>query len=225
MVLITGDGGDNILLGGDGSDTIDGGAGDDILFGHGAGGESPTAGQIDAIRVATGLSLSVFAAAAPGDPGRLFVGELRTGAIKILDLATGAILPTPFLDLPDSRIGQTGERGLLGFAFDPDYANNRQIFVSIVNPAGNTEILRFTTSVNNPNQIDPASETLIWTFPRNAPLDNHNGGWIGFGPDGYLYLASGDGGGGGDPNNFAQNPNSLLGKMLRIDVARWRLLP
>ncbi|HEV2043537.1 MAG TPA: PQQ-dependent sugar dehydrogenase, partial [Sphingomicrobium sp.] len=122
------------------------------------------------------------------------------------------------LDLPDSRIGQVGEQGLLGFAFHPDFANNRQVFVSIVNPAGNTEILRFTTFAGDPNRIDPASETLIWTFPRTSET-NHNGGWIGFGPDGYLYIASGDGGGGGDPNNFAQNPNSLFGKMLRIDVA------
>ena len=174
---------------------------------------------MNAIRVATGLSLPIFASAAPGDPGRLFVGELRTGMIKILDLASGVTAATPFLDLPDSRIGQTGERGLLGFAFHPDFANNRQVFVSIVNPAGNTEIIRFTTFADNPNRIDPASEALVWTFPRSAPLDNHNGGWIGFGPDGYLYIASGDGGGGGgDPNNLAQNPNSLMGKMLRIDV-------
>ena len=219
MVVITGDDGNNILRGGDGSDTIDGGAGDDILFGHGAGGESPTAGQINAIRVATGLSSPVFASAAPGDPGRLFIGELRTGIIKILDLASGVTAVTPFLDLPDSRIGQVGERGFLGFAFHPDFANNRQVFVSIVNPAGNTEILRFTTFADDPNRIDPASETLIWTFPRNAPLSNHNGGWIGFGPDGYLYIASGDGGGSGDPDNLAQDRNSLMGKMLRIDVS------
>ena len=213
-------GGDDIdiLRGGDSSDSLFGGAGDDILFGHGDGGRDPEAGAIAATRVANGLDRPVFATAAPGDPGHLYVGELRTGDIRILDIASGTIAPTPFLDLDNARLGSSGEQGFLGFAFHPDFEDNRQLFVSLTNPAGETEILRFETFADDPTRVDPASETLIWTFPRNPEATNHGGGWIDFGPDGYLYIASGDGGPGNDPNNEAQDTGSFLGKILRIDV-------
>lgn len=224
--LLGGRGGDEIagglghdrLRGGDGSDRLFGGDGNDLIFGHGDGGADPDAGAIAATRVATGLSRPVYAASAPGDPGHLYIGELRTGDIKILDLATGAVAATPFLNLDDARLGVSGEQGFHGFAFHPDFASNRQVFLSMVNAEGHTEILRFTTFADDPSRVDPASEALVWTFPRNPAAKNHPGGWIDFGPDGYLYLASGDGGPGGDPNNEAQDTGSLLGKMLRIDV-------
>ncbi|HEV2747400.1 MAG TPA: PQQ-dependent sugar dehydrogenase [Allosphingosinicella sp.] len=216
--VVNGGAGHDLLRGGDGSDLLYGGGGDDLIFGHGGGGRDPASGAIAATRIATGLTNPVFAAAAPGDPGHLYVSELRTGDIKILDLATKTVSPTPFLNLDSARLGQSGEQGFLGFAFHPDFATNRQLFVSIVDPDGNTEILRFTTFAGDPMRIDPASETLVWTFPRNQPYTNHTGGWIEFGPDGYLYLASGDGGPGGDQNNFGQDTDTLLGKMLRIDV-------
>lgn len=208
----------DVLRGGDGSDFIIGGGGNDLLFGHGAGGGDPEAGAIAATRVASGLTRPVFAAAAPGDAGHLYVSELRTGQIRILDLATGQTGAAPFLDLPDSGLGTSGEQGFLGFAFHPDFASNRQVFVSIVNAAGDTELLRFTTFAGDPARVDPDSEALVWTYPRNQPHTNHTGGWAQFGPDGYLYLASGDGGPGGDRSNFAQDTDSLLGKIFRIDV-------
>lgn len=215
---IIGGGGHDRLSGGDGGDVLHGGAGDDLIFGHGGGGTDPDAGTIDAIRVATGLSRPVYAAAAPGDAGHLYVGELKTGAIRLVDLASGTVSATPFLDLDDARLGASGEQGMMGFAFHPDFATNGQLFVSVIDAGGNTQILRFTTFAADPARVDPASETLIWSFPRNQPATNHGGGWIEFGPDGMLYLASGDGGPGRDPNNVAQDTHSLLGKILRIDV-------
>ena len=171
---------------------------------------------IDATRVATGLSQPVFAGAPPGDTSRLFIVE-RTGLVRILDLATNTILPTPFLDLR-SQITTVGEGGLLGLAFDPNYAQNGFIYVDFTNAADDTEIRRYQVAAGDPNRIDPASQTLILTVDQPAGLTNHKAGWLDFGPDGYLYVSLGDGGGGGDPNRNGQNPDTLLGSMLRLDV-------
>lgn len=168
-------------------------------------------------RVAVGLNAPTFAASPPGDPDRLFVLEKDTGRVVILDLATGQVLPQAFFDIPASEMINDGERGLLGLAFHPDYATNGRFYLNLTNENGNTEIWELTRSVD-PDLADPLSQDTILTVFRDPALSNHNGGWIGFGPDGFLYIATGDGGGANDPNNNAQNINDLRGKMLRIDV-------
>jgi glucose/arabinose dehydrogenase len=166
-------------------------------------------------RVATGFAQPLYLAPVPGSSGRVFVVE-QGGRIRILNPATGAIAATPFLDVSGS-ISSGGERGLLGFATAPDFATSRTFYVYVTNPAGNTEVRRYRTMAGNLDVADPASADVIMTFTQ--PFANHNGGWMDFGPDGFLYIGSGDGGSGGDPQDNAQNRNNLLGKILRIDVA------
>ena len=147
---------------------------------------------------------------------RLFVLG-KNGRIDILDLATQQILPAPFLDLT-GQIGTMGEQGLLGLAFHLDFAENGFFYVNVINTNGDTEIRRYRASSTDPQVADATSATLVITIDQPADFINHKGGWLGFGPDGYLYAALGDGGGSGDPGNNAQNLESLLGKMLRLDV-------
>ncbi|WP_298514826.1 PQQ-dependent sugar dehydrogenase [uncultured Kordia sp.] len=145
---------------------------------------------------------------------RLFIVE-QDGVIKILD-DQGNTNATPFLDI-DARVRSTGnEQGLLGLAFDPNYATNNRFYVNYINNSGDTVIARFTTSAN-PDIADDTSEEILLTVSQ--PYTNHNGGSLAFGTDGYLYIALGDGGSGGDPDNYAQNLQSHLGKILRIDVS------
>lgn len=145
---------------------------------------------------------------------RLFVVE-QGGVIKIVDL-NGVVNTTPFLDI-ESIVNAGGERGLLGLAFHPEYQTNGRFFVHYSNNSGDTQISEFSVSSSNPDIANPNSEVMILTVPQ--PFSNHNGGTIAFGPqDGYLYIGLGDGGGGGDTNNNAQNPNLLIGKLLRIDI-------
>ncbi len=148
----------------------------------------------------------------PPDDDRLFVLE-RQGRIRIFD--NEQLLPTAFLDVTGAAgFAAGGERGLLGLAFHPDYANNRQFYVFYT--TGNANVLaKYTASATDPNQADPNGEILI-SIPDFA--SNHNGGMMEFGPDGYLYIGTGDGGNGGDPQRTAQDPDRLLGKILRIDV-------
>lgn len=143
---------------------------------------------------------------------RLFVLE-QDGRIKVIN-ADGTVNPTNFLDL-SANISSGGERGLLGLAFHPEYANNGFFYVYYTNLSGDSQISRFSVSAD-PNIADPASELEMLTI--NQPFSNHNGGHIAFGPDDMLYIAVGDGGSGGDPNNFSQNLGTLLGKILRLDV-------
>ena len=144
---------------------------------------------------------------------RLFVVE-QDGIIKILT-DSGTTLSTPFLNI-DNLVGSNGnEQGLLGLAFHPNYATNGYFYVDYTNNAGDTVVARYQVS-SNANIADVNSAQILMTISQ--PYTNHNGGNIAFGPDGYLYIGTGDGGSGGDPNNNAQNGNSMLGKMLRIDV-------
>ncbi|WP_417309965.1 PQQ-dependent sugar dehydrogenase [Devosia sp.] len=166
--------------------------------------------KLAAEQLATGLDLPLYAVAPPDDP-RLFVVE-QTGTIRIVK--DGALTETPFLDLGDKTTA-SGERGLLGLAFHPDYAENGRFFVNYTDRAGDTRIVAYTVS-DDPDVADPASATELLAIDQ--PYGNHNGGWLGFGPDGLLYIGTGDGGAGGDPQNRAQNPDTLLGKLLRIDV-------
>jgi glucose/arabinose dehydrogenase len=164
------------------------------------------------------LASPVFVTHAGDGTERLFIVE-QPGAIKVLQ--PGSTTPTLFLRIPSSRVLSGGERGLLGLAFHPSFASNRRFFVYYTKQQnGDSVIAEYKASAGNPNVADPspttATETLLLTFAQ--PFSNHNGGGMAFGPDGYLYIASGDGGSANDPGNRAQNVNRLLGKILRIDV-------
>jgi glucose/arabinose dehydrogenase len=188
------------------------------------------ASAVSARRIATGFDHPVFAAAPVGD-SRLFVVE-QTGRIRIVDVGTGAIRTTPFLDL-SSRffIGDFGdeERGLLGLAFAPDYATSGLFYVQYTETGsfpvpGDVVVVRFQVSAD-PNEADDTSEQPIFRMAKPAAQAGtteayHNGGTIAFGPDGLLWMPTGDGAGwfGDDPNNCAQNAGSALGKLLRITV-------
>jgi len=163
-------------------------------------------------QVISGLDEPVRLVAPTGDP-RLFVVE-RPGLIRVFT-QSGAFLDT-FLDI-SKQTSPTGERGLLGLAFAPDYATTGRFYISYTNNSGDTRIARLTVDSENPNLADANSQEDI--FALDQPFSNHNGGHIEFGPDGYLYLGLGDGGSGDDPGNRSQNDQVLLGKMLRFDVS------
>ena len=144
--------------------------------------------------------------------GRLFVVE-KAGVIRIVQ--NGSLQPTPFLSIA-GRVGSSGgEQGLLSVAFPPDYASKGYFYVDYTDVNGDTVVSRFYVS-GDPDVADPASERVILTVDQ--PYANHNGGQLAFGPDGYLYISLGDGGSGGDPQGNGQNPATLLGNILRIDV-------
>ena len=169
-----------------------------------------------AVVYATGLSSPVAIVQDPTNAAVQFVVQ-QGGRIRAVQ--AGQVLPTDFLDLR-AAISASGERGLLGLAFAPDYASSGRFFVNFTNTAGNTVIARFRRSAN-PLVADAASRfDLQFGGDRfiRQPYQNHNGGNLVFGPDGYLYVGLGDGGSGDDPEHRAQNPAELLGKMLRIDV-------
>jgi len=169
--------------------------------------------QISLSRVAGGFVQPVHVAHAGDGSGRIFVVE-QAGRIRILD--NGVALPSPFLDV-SSRLVCCGEQGLLSVAFPSGFASKKHFYVNYTRtPDGATVVARYRVSVDNSNVADPASEEVILTIPQ--PFANHNGGQLAFGPDGYLYIGMGDGGSGGDPFQVAQNPDNVLGKLLRIDV-------
>ena len=145
---------------------------------------------------------------------RLFVID-QNGRILIWDRTT--LLPTPFLDIRPLVLAG-GERGLLGLAFHPRYHENGFFYVNYTDRAGNgdTIVARYTRSATDPNRADPDSARVLLRIDQ--PFSNHNGGQLAFGPDGYLYIGTGDGGAGNDPDNRAQDRTDLLGKILRIDV-------
>jgi len=157
--------------------------------------------------MASGLFQPVFVAAPEGD-SRLFVVE-QTGDIEIIK--GGAKNASPFLRL---NVTSGGERGLLGLAFHPDYATNGKFYVNYT-IGSSSRVSEFTVS-GNPDVADAGSERVLLEYTQ--PFSNHNGGMLVFDDDGYLLVASGDGGGSGDPGNRAQNPHTVLGKILRIDV-------
>lgn len=169
---------------------------------------------LDLTTFATGFNDPLSIAHA-GD-SRLFVVE-QSGVIKIL-LSDGTVLGTPFLDIQPRVDSSANEEGLLGLAFHPDYGTNGYFYVNYTNTTGGvrrTRISRFSVS-GDPNVADPNSEEILLTVTQ--PDWNHNAGDIHFGPDGYLYVPLGDGGGSGDTDNNAQNLSLLLGKVNRIDV-------
>jgi len=162
--------------------------------------------------VTSGLSSPVYLTAPSGDTARLFVVE-QSGQIRIVQ--HGQLLPAAFLDI-HTRLVSGGEQGLLSVAFHPNYGTNGYFYVNYTDLNGDTRVERYTVSVADSNLADTATHKLIIFIPQ--PYTNHNGGLVMFGPDGMFYIGMGDGGSGGDPQNRAQNRDSLLGKLLRIDV-------
>ena len=175
----------------------------------------PAFGELSATVFATGLRQPIAIENA-GDE-RLFVAE-RPGIIRVLG-SDGSVLSTPFLDIATQVDDSGGEMGLLGLAFHPDYANNGYFYVYYTRDGNlgldRSRLSRFTVS-SDPNVADPNSELVLMEFEQ--PYANHNGGDLHFGPAGFLHIAVGDGGSGGDPLQNGQSTTTLLGKMLRIDV-------
>jgi glucose/arabinose dehydrogenase len=188
------------------------------------------ADSIDAVRVATGFTLPLYVCSPPGDTSRLFVAE-QHGKIKIINLPSGTVNPTPFLDI-SFEVGQGVGNGILGMTFDPNYAVNGHFYVSWTSKFGGmwdmgiSHIARFTVSAD-PNFTDPATEVTVIT--ADQPQHDHNFDWIGFsnrpGDEGNLYICSGDGGhfddkgpGHIEPGGNAQSTQTLLGKILRIHI-------
>ena len=175
--------------------------------------ETPLANlpTIKLTQVATGLIQPTFVTNAGDGSDRLFVTE-KAGKIQIIENGK----PKVFLDISD-RVSTTNEQGLLSVAFPSSYATSRRFYVDYTNKAGDIVISRFQTSATNPNDANEASEQILLTIPHPG-AQNHYGGQLAFDASNYLYISTGDGGGGGDPNGNAQNPTSLLGKILRLDV-------
>jgi glucose/arabinose dehydrogenase len=173
---------------------------------------TPSAVALDLSLVATGFSKPVLVTHAGDGSGRLFVVE-QTGRIRIID--RGTIRATPFLDLHTAISTAGGEQGLLGLAFHPLFPTRPYVYVYFTDRTNAIAITRFTVGADR-NVAIRSSGIRLLTIGK--PYVNHNGGHLAFGPDGYLYIGTGDGGGAGDPGNRAQSVSTLLGKMLRIDV-------
>ncbi len=185
--------------------------------------------RLDAARVAGGFTAPVFVTAPPGDTSRIFVVQ-QSGQIKIINLPSRTVNATPFLDISD-EVNFSGEEGLLGLAFDPNYASNRRFYINYSAPGGSfgagvSHTAEFLVSAD-PDIADPTSEATLFTYDK--PQNNHNGGWVGFSPragdQGNLYISTGDGGSANDagpghiePGGNAQNTTTLMGKMLRIHI-------
>lgn len=150
---------------------------------------------------------------APGDPRHLWIVE-QPGTIRVYDLQSDTLLTTPFLSIPH-LVSTGGERGLLSLAFHPNFPSNGRFFVNYTDRGGHTQVVEYRIGAS-PLVADPASARPILQIEQ--PAANHNGGLIAFGPDGYLYIGTGDGGRANDPWGNGQNPGVLLGKLLRIDV-------
>jgi len=166
----------------------------------------------------SGTSGPLFVTAPPGDTGRIFI-VMQNGIIRQLKRGDGPTASTVFLDI-DARVGSTGnEQGLLGLAFGADFATDGYFYVNYTRNDGDTIVSKFRTIDGTPKTNgDPANETVL--FRIDQPESNHNGGWMSFGADGFLYITQGDGGGGGDVHGVCGNgqlTSTLLGKVLRID--------
>jgi hypothetical protein len=161
----------------------------------------------------TGLPQPLDIVNAGDGSNRLFIVQ-KNGTIRII--RDSAILPTAFLEIPDSIVATGGEQGLLSMAFHPQYETNRLFFVYYTNTDGDITLNSFQASLGNPDVADESTGKILLTIPKGPT--NHNGGDLNFGSDGYLYFGTGDGGGGFDVDNNAQNGNVLLGKMLRLNV-------
>jgi glucose/arabinose dehydrogenase len=172
---------------------------------------APTASTVQLVKVAD-VPEPVLAIGARDGTGRLFIVS-KSGRVRILK--DGNLLAKPFLDISGSVL-DSGEQGLLGLAFHPSFKTNRKFYVNYTNKAGATVVQEYRASASSPDVVAAGSGRTI--IKIDQPYANHNGGMLAFGKDGYLYIGMGDGGSAGDPGNRAQDVNSLLGKMLRINV-------
>jgi glucose/arabinose dehydrogenase len=172
----------------------------------------PSGSGVRLAEIATGLSVPLYLTAPPGDLSRVFIVE-KTGAIRIVK--DGTLLPSAFLDI-SGQVSGGAEQGLLGLAFYPDYATSGRFVVHYTDLSGNTRLSVFQVS-SDPDVANGTSEQVILAVDQ--PFDNHNGGQIAFGPDGFLYLGLGDGGGAGDPGGRGQDISELLSSILRLDVS------
>jgi glucose/arabinose dehydrogenase len=159
----------------------------------------------------SGLTKPLYFTAAKGDPGRAFVLE-KGGRIRVI--RNGRLLARPYLDI-SSKVSTTGEQGLLGLAFAPDFMKTGRFYINYTDKGGDTVIARYYTANRTSDRPTFSSRVVL---KITQPYTNHNGGCLQFGPDGYLYIGMGDGGGRGDPDDRAQDPSTLLGKILRIDT-------
>ena len=165
-------------------------------------------------QVAIGLNTPHWVCSAPGDDAsRIFI-TTHWGRIRIVD--NDVLNPTPFLDIHPLVTFDGNEQGMLGMVFHPQYAQNGILYVTYVDLNGNWVLARYLRDPFNPDLADPNSAVILLTIIH--PIVWHHGGWMEFGQDGLLYIATGDGGGVGDPLNSGQSGNTLLGKLLRIDV-------
>lgn len=180
--------------------------------------EAPDPAQYEWVEYVGGFDNPLFVGHADDGSGRLFVME-QTGFILIIE--DGETLPQPFLNIStrlsdDVFQGGYTERGLLGLAFHPDFENNRTFFISHTDEQGNSILARYQTMRRDANRADPNSRVELLRVAQ--PFADHNGGNLTFGPDGYLYMGFGDGGNPNQPNYNSQDPRTLLGKILRLDV-------
>lgn len=174
----------------------------------------PAGAGIGVRQVASGLERPLWAGMPRKIDGKLWVME-QAGRVWIFDLASGQRSEQPFLDIRGDVSRKGNEEGLLGLAFDPDFLVNGRYYVNFTDKEHFTRIERFTSE--NHVSTDVATAEVVLRFKQ--PYENHNGGWIAFGPDEMLYVGNGDGGSGNDPHNNGQSLDTLLGKILRIDVA------
>ena len=186
-----------------------------LVLGAGGAAAVTSGGTVTIVPVAGALNNPVGATNAGDGSNRLFALE-RPGSIRIFK--GGQLLTTPFLNIQSLISCCTGERGLLGTAFHPNYETNGFFYVSYTRVSdGDIVLARYYVSSSNPDVADPSSALILLTIEHSSQ-SNHNGGHLAFGPDGYLYMSVGDGGGGGDPFESGQNLNTMLGKLLRIDI-------
>ncbi|MGB2185586.1 MAG: PQQ-dependent sugar dehydrogenase [Akkermansiaceae bacterium] len=171
-------------------------------------------GKVGTRLIASGFKQPVWVSCPDGERDALWVVE-KDGRIVILNRKTGA--KSDFLDIRHLIKIRMNEQGLLGLAFSHDYNESGRFYVYYTNKLGDTEICRFTASGDHKQHADPSTRELLLKIKQSAR--NHNGGWIDFGPDGFLYIATGDGGSANDPLNHGQDLSTHLGKILRIDVS------
>lgn len=171
-------------------------------------------GQLETELLAKGFERPVWAGAPISVKDKLWVME-QAGTVWIVDLKTGARSEKPFLKINDQVTRKGNEQGLLGLAFSPDYAKSGKYYINYNRKDGDSVVARYTTKDGVTTNL--STEEVIYEYDQ--PFANHNGGWLDFGPDGFLYIATGDGGSGNDPKNLAQDMTSPLGKVLRLDVS------
>src|SRR5215212_2276539 len=200
-----------IRVGSRGSDRLVGTNSADVIYGYDPTAGSPPTVAVNAI--VSGLNNPLYVTSAPNNSNHLYMLE-KGGLVKVYNSGTGQTLGTPFLDV-SSQVATSGEQGLLGLAFAPDYATSRKLYVYLSTANQDVEIREYKAAASNPLVADPASMRLVTRIDYPSSTTNHRGGWIGFGPDGYLYAATGD----GAVSANSQSLGSQLGKILRLDVS------